>query len=77
MQVRSTVWPYTVLLTCIAYVCLVTTSALGVGLSLRPWNISCFNAHASSLIMLPALRPGHHNTRPAHPVGGLRHTYVD
>ncbi|MPC97636.1 hypothetical protein E2C01_092959 [Portunus trituberculatus] len=36
-------------LTCIAYVCLVTPSALDVGLPLRPWNISCFNAHASSL----------------------------
>ncbi|MPC45597.1 hypothetical protein E2C01_039301 [Portunus trituberculatus] len=23
--------------------------------------------------MLLALRPGHHNTRPAHPPGGLRH----
>ncbi|MPC90329.1 hypothetical protein E2C01_085306 [Portunus trituberculatus] len=23
-------------------------------------------------ITLPALRPGHHNTRPAHPPGGLR-----
>ncbi|MPC95467.1 hypothetical protein E2C01_090681 [Portunus trituberculatus] len=39
-------------LSCIVYVCLVTTSALGVGLSLRPWNISCFNAHASSLNIL-------------------------
>ncbi|MPC76538.1 hypothetical protein E2C01_070955 [Portunus trituberculatus] len=27
-----------------AYVCLVTLSTLGVGLSLRPWNISCSNA---------------------------------
>ncbi|MPC99618.1 hypothetical protein E2C01_095045 [Portunus trituberculatus] len=39
-------------LTCIAYVCLVTSPALGVGLPLRPWNISCFNAHASSLNIL-------------------------
>ncbi|MPD05227.1 hypothetical protein E2C01_100958 [Portunus trituberculatus] len=39
-------------LTFIAYVCLVTPSALGVGLPLRPWNISCFNAHTSSLNIL-------------------------
>ncbi|MPC76945.1 hypothetical protein E2C01_071382 [Portunus trituberculatus] len=39
-------------LTCIAYVCLMTPSALGVRLPLRPWNISCFNAHASSLNIL-------------------------
>ncbi|MPC39066.1 hypothetical protein E2C01_032585 [Portunus trituberculatus] len=26
-------------LTCIAYICLVTPSALGVGLPLRPWNM--------------------------------------
>ncbi|MPC90542.1 hypothetical protein E2C01_085533 [Portunus trituberculatus] len=39
-------------LTCIAYVCLVTPSALGVALPLSPWNISCFNAHASSLNIL-------------------------
>ncbi|MPC51601.1 hypothetical protein E2C01_045450 [Portunus trituberculatus] len=36
-------------LTCTAYVCLVTSSALGVGLPLRLWNISYFNAHASTL----------------------------
>ncbi|MPC53845.1 hypothetical protein E2C01_047747 [Portunus trituberculatus] len=35
-------------LTCTAYVCLVTPSASGVRLPLRPWNISCFNAHAST-----------------------------
>ncbi|MPC56035.1 hypothetical protein E2C01_049984 [Portunus trituberculatus] len=35
--------------TCTAYVCLVTPSALGVGLPLRPWNISYFSAHASTL----------------------------
>ncbi|MPC71031.1 hypothetical protein E2C01_065298 [Portunus trituberculatus] len=39
-------------LTCIAYVCLMIPSALGVGLPLRPSNISCFNAHASSLNIL-------------------------
>ncbi|MPC72610.1 hypothetical protein E2C01_066922 [Portunus trituberculatus] len=39
---------HTILLTCIAYICLVIPSALGVGLTLRPWNISCFNAHAST-----------------------------
>ncbi|MPC87039.1 hypothetical protein E2C01_081887 [Portunus trituberculatus] len=39
-------------LTCTTYVCLVIPSALGVGLPLSPWNISCFNAHASSLNML-------------------------
>ncbi|MPD00020.1 hypothetical protein E2C01_095468 [Portunus trituberculatus] len=27
-------------------------SALGVELPLRPWNISCFNAHASTLNIL-------------------------
>ncbi|MPC58967.1 hypothetical protein E2C01_052982 [Portunus trituberculatus] len=37
------------MLTCIAYVCLVTPSAFGVGLPLRPWNISCFSAHATTL----------------------------
>ncbi|MPC33397.1 hypothetical protein E2C01_026746 [Portunus trituberculatus] len=36
-------------LTCTTYVCLMTPSALGVGLPLRPWNISCFSAHASTL----------------------------
>ncbi|MPC38484.1 hypothetical protein E2C01_031991 [Portunus trituberculatus] len=39
-------------LSCIAYVCPVTPSALGVGLPMRPWNISCFNAHASSINIL-------------------------
>ncbi|MPC79306.1 hypothetical protein E2C01_073827 [Portunus trituberculatus] len=39
-------------LTCTAYVCLVTTFALGVGLPLMPWNISCFSAHASTLNIL-------------------------
>ncbi|MPC13621.1 hypothetical protein E2C01_006361 [Portunus trituberculatus] len=39
-------------LTCTAYVCLVTPSVLGVGLLMRPWNISCFNAHASTLKIL-------------------------
>ncbi|MPC90127.1 hypothetical protein E2C01_085098 [Portunus trituberculatus] len=61
--------------TCTAYVCLVTPSALGVGLPLRPWNVSCFNAHASTLNIgttLPAHHPGHLNTRTAHPPGGLR-----
>ncbi|MPC74952.1 hypothetical protein E2C01_069335 [Portunus trituberculatus] len=52
-------------LVCTAYVCLVTPSALGVGLPLRQWNISCFNAHASTLNIL-------HNTRPAHLPGSLR-----
>ncbi|MPC73528.1 hypothetical protein E2C01_067860 [Portunus trituberculatus] len=60
----------------IAYVGLVTTSALGVGLSLRPWNISCFVAHACSLNILHyaplALRPGHQNTQPVLPPGSLR-----
>ncbi|MPD00833.1 hypothetical protein E2C01_096334 [Portunus trituberculatus] len=62
-------------LTCTAYICLMTPSALGVGLPLRPWNIFCSNAtlplspHRS---MLTALCPGHHNIRPAHPPGGLR-----
>ncbi|MPC92461.1 hypothetical protein E2C01_087552 [Portunus trituberculatus] len=58
-------------LTCIAYVCLVTPPALSVGLPLRPWNISCFNAHLSSPNILH-YAPGHHNTRPAHPLGGLQ-----
>ncbi|MPD00190.1 hypothetical protein E2C01_095648 [Portunus trituberculatus] len=64
-------------LTCTAYVCFVTLSALGVGLPLRPWNI-CFNAHASTLNTL------HYASRlstlaittlnlPTHPPGGLRH----
>ncbi|MPD06419.1 hypothetical protein E2C01_102233 [Portunus trituberculatus] len=39
-------------LTCTAYVCLVTPSALGVGLPLMPWNISCFSAHPSTLNIL-------------------------
>ncbi|MPC97469.1 hypothetical protein E2C01_092786 [Portunus trituberculatus] len=39
-------------LTCTAYVCLMTPSALGVGLPLRPWNISCFITHASTLNIL-------------------------
>ncbi|MPC71286.1 hypothetical protein E2C01_065558 [Portunus trituberculatus] len=39
--------PHSVLI-CTAYVCLVTPSVLGVGLPLRPWNISCFSAHAST-----------------------------
>ncbi|MPD04395.1 hypothetical protein E2C01_100080 [Portunus trituberculatus] len=51
-------------LTCTTYVCLVSPSALGVGLPLRPWNISCSNAtlplspHSSTLT---AFRPGHYN----------------
>ncbi|MPC95037.1 hypothetical protein E2C01_090231 [Portunus trituberculatus] len=40
--------PYSVLI-CIA---ILTPSALGVGLLLRPSNISCFNAHASTLTIL-------------------------
>ncbi|MPC99436.1 hypothetical protein E2C01_094849 [Portunus trituberculatus] len=60
--------PYSVF-TCTAYVCLVTTSALGVGLPLRPWNISCFNAHASTLTILhyaPGSSPwlSQHSTSP-------------
>ncbi|MPC29230.1 hypothetical protein E2C01_022452 [Portunus trituberculatus] len=51
LPASSWVTPHSVL-TCIAYVCLLTPSALGVGLPLRPWNISCFNAHASSLNIL-------------------------
>ncbi|MPC83504.1 hypothetical protein E2C01_078216 [Portunus trituberculatus] len=56
-------------LTCTAYVCLVITSALGVGLPLRPRNIFCFNAHASTLNILhyaPSSlpRPSHHSTCP-------------
>ncbi|MPC19029.1 hypothetical protein E2C01_011933 [Portunus trituberculatus] len=56
-------------LTCIAYVDLVTTSALGVGLPLRPWNISCFIAHASSLNILHYApgsppQPSQHSTCP-------------
>ncbi|MPC65292.1 hypothetical protein E2C01_059425 [Portunus trituberculatus] len=53
-----------------------TPSAPDVGLPPRPWNISCSNAtlllspHCSTLT---ALRPGHHNTRPDHHSGGLRH----
>ncbi|MPC76943.1 hypothetical protein E2C01_071380 [Portunus trituberculatus] len=40
------------LLTCPSYVCLVAPSVLGVGLPLRPWNISYFNAHVSILNIL-------------------------
>ncbi|MPC81833.1 hypothetical protein E2C01_076469 [Portunus trituberculatus] len=49
----ASIWatPHSVL-TCTAYVCFVTLSALGVGLPLRPWNISCFNVHASTLTTL-------------------------
>ncbi|MPC45241.1 hypothetical protein E2C01_038935 [Portunus trituberculatus] len=47
---------HTILLTCTSYVCLVAPSNLGVGLPLRPWNISCFNAHASTLNIRTALR---------------------
>ncbi|MPC76864.1 hypothetical protein E2C01_071298 [Portunus trituberculatus] len=56
-------------LTCTAYVCLVTPSALGVGLPLMPWNISCFNAHPSTLNILqyaPSFPPwpSQHSTCP-------------
>ncbi|MPC82306.1 hypothetical protein E2C01_076964 [Portunus trituberculatus] len=46
----SSAWatPSSVLI-CTVYVCLVTPSALSVGLPLRPWNISCSNAHAFTL----------------------------
>ncbi|MPC44114.1 hypothetical protein E2C01_037778 [Portunus trituberculatus] len=65
-------------LTCITYVSLVSCDPFcsWCRTTLRLWNISCFNVHASSLNILhyaPALRPGHHNTQPAHPLGGLRH----
>ncbi|MPC16754.1 hypothetical protein E2C01_009589 [Portunus trituberculatus] len=35
-------------LTCTAYICLLIPYALGVGLSLRPSNISCSTVHAST-----------------------------
>ncbi|MPC72611.1 hypothetical protein E2C01_066923 [Portunus trituberculatus] len=42
--------------TCTAYVCLLTPSALGVGLPLKPWNNSCFNSLTSTLNIRTALR---------------------
>ncbi|MPC47599.1 hypothetical protein E2C01_041350 [Portunus trituberculatus] len=34
--------------------------------------LQCPHFHSTYCTTLPALRPGHHNTRPAHPPGGLR-----
>ncbi|MPC45214.1 hypothetical protein E2C01_038906 [Portunus trituberculatus] len=59
------------------YVCPLTPFPLHVGLLLRPWNISCFSAHASTLNTV------HYTSRlstlaittldlPTHPPGGLR-----
>ncbi|MPC85695.1 hypothetical protein E2C01_080479 [Portunus trituberculatus] len=58
-------------LTCTTYVCLVTPSALGVRLLLRPWNISCINAHASTqhIALHSRLSALAIITRPAHPPG--------
>ncbi|MPC58968.1 hypothetical protein E2C01_052981 [Portunus trituberculatus] len=39
-------------LICTTYVCLMIPSVFDVGLPLRPWNISCFNAHAFTLTIL-------------------------
>ncbi|MPC90848.1 hypothetical protein E2C01_085851 [Portunus trituberculatus] len=69
--------PHSVL-TFTAYVCLMIPSAFGVGLPLRPSHISCSTAHSSTPTTLhyapgvPALYPGHHNVRLAHPPGDLR-----
>ncbi|MPC61438.1 hypothetical protein E2C01_055510 [Portunus trituberculatus] len=46
------VTPYSVI-TCTAYICLLTPSALSVGLPVRPLNISCFNAHSYTLHYIP------------------------
>ncbi|MPC17180.1 hypothetical protein E2C01_010028 [Portunus trituberculatus] len=61
-------------LTCTAYVCLVTTSVLGVGLPLRPLNISCSTTHTSISTTLHHA----HGSLPwpsQHPPGSLRGPY--
>ncbi|MPD04624.1 hypothetical protein E2C01_100321 [Portunus trituberculatus] len=64
-------------LTCTAYICLMRPSALRAVLPLRPWNISCFNAHGSALNILH-YAPGSAVTittlnLPTHYHGGLRY----
>ncbi|MPC62655.1 hypothetical protein E2C01_056744 [Portunus trituberculatus] len=67
--------PCTVL-TCTAYVCLVTPSDLGVGLPLShgtfPASMPTLPLSTYVLHYAPqALRPGHHNTQPVLPSGNL------
>ncbi|MPC18593.1 hypothetical protein E2C01_011481 [Portunus trituberculatus] len=41
--------------------------------AMKHFLLQCPRFHSTYCTTLPALRPGHLNTRPAHPPGGLRH----